>query len=111
DEPMPAGPLLETKFNVPTGHGRLVPRTRLSTQAARATAATLTLISAPAGFGKTTVMAELARGENDDAVTAWLSLDRADNDPVTFWTYVIEAIERAAPGLGSGARSILAGSP
>ncbi len=111
DDPMPAGPLLETKFNVPTGHGRLVPRTRLSTQAGRATAATLTLISAPAGFGKTTVMAELARGANDDAVTAWLSLDRADNDPVTFWTYVIEAIERAAPGLGSSARSILAGSP
>ena len=108
---MTAGPLLETKFNVPVAHGRLVPRPRLSAQIARATTATLTLVSAPAGFGKTTVMAELAHRGDEGVVTAWLSLDRADNDPVTFWTYVIEALERAAPGLGSGATSMLAGAP
>jgi LuxR family maltose regulon positive regulatory protein len=106
---MTGSPLLETKFHVPTAHGRLIPRARLSEQIGRATAATLVLVSAPAGFGKTTVMSELATPAKG-SVTAWLSLDRADNDPVTFWTYVIEAIDRAVPGLGSNPRSILAGS-
>ena len=102
-------PLLETKFHQPTPHGRLVPRARLSQQVERATAATLTLVSAPAGFGKTTVMSELAN-RPAGAHIAWLSLDPGDNDPVTFWTYVAEAVERAAPGVGSGARSILTGA-
>ena len=79
------GVLLETKFHVPAAHGRLVPRARLSEQIARAAEATLTLVSAPAGFGKTTVMAELV-GRADDAVVAWLSLDPGDDEPVTFWT-------------------------
>jgi LuxR family maltose regulon positive regulatory protein len=69
----------------------------------------LTLVSAPAGFGKTTVMSELASHPHG-AHIAWLSLDSGDNDPVTFWTYVAEAVERGAPGVGSGARSILAGA-
>ena len=106
---MISSPLLETKFHLPTPHGRLVPRARLSQQIGRATGATLTLVSAPAGFGKTTVMSELAR-RPDGAHVAWLSLDPADNDPVTFWTYVIEAVDRAAPGVGGAARSILAGA-
>lgn len=104
-----SSPLLETKFHLPTPHGRLVPRPRLSEQVDRATAATLTLVSAPAGFGKTTVMSELAR-TTDGANLAWLSLDPGDNDPVTFWTYVIEAVDRAAPGVGGAARSIVAGA-
>jgi LuxR family maltose regulon positive regulatory protein len=102
-----AGPLLETKFHLPTTHGRLVPRARLSEQIARASTATLTLVSAPAGFGKTTVMAELAT-RTDGTRVAWLSLEPSDSDPVTFWTYVIEAIDRAAPGAGTAARTALA---
>jgi LuxR family maltose regulon positive regulatory protein len=104
-----ATPLLETKFHLPVAHGRLVSRPRLSDQIGRAASATLTLVSAPAGFGKTTVMAELA-SRSDGAAIAWLSLDAGDNDPVTFWTYVIEAIDRAAPGLVTGARSSLTGA-
>ncbi|HEX5823091.1 MAG TPA: LuxR C-terminal-related transcriptional regulator [Candidatus Limnocylindrales bacterium] len=104
---MTAAPLLETKFHLPITHGRLVPRDRLSDQIGRAASATLTLVSAPAGFGKTTVMAELA-SRAGDARIAWLSLDPDDNDPVTFWTYVIEALDRAAPGVGGAARSSLA---
>ena len=102
-----AGPLLETKFHLPTTHGRLVPRARLSEQIARASEATLTLVSAPAGFGKTTIMAELARRAGNARV-AWLSLDPADSDPVTFWTYVVEAIDRAASGAGTAARTAVA---
>jgi LuxR family maltose regulon positive regulatory protein len=106
---MTADALLETKFSPPIAHGRLVPRVRLSDQIAGAAAATLTLVSAPAGFGKTTVMAELASRPHVARI-AWLSLDAGDNDPVTFWTYVVEAIDRAAPGLVSGARSSLTAS-
>jgi LuxR family maltose regulon positive regulatory protein len=106
---MMSNPLLETKFHLPTPHGRLVPRARLSQQINRATRAVVTLVSAPAGFGKTTVMSELAE-RPDGARIAWLSLDPADNDPVTFWTYVIEAVDRAAPGVGGAAQSILAGA-
>jgi LuxR family transcriptional regulator, maltose regulon positive regulatory protein len=102
-----SSPLLETKFHLPTPHGRLIPRARLSQRVERAAAATLTLVSAPAGFGKTTLMAELASRSGGPHV-AWLSLDPGDNDPVTFWTYVIEAVDRAAPGVGSAARSIIA---
>ena len=103
-----AGPLLETKLHLPTRHGRLVERARLSRQVGRASEATLTLVSAPAGFGKTTLMAELAE-RSDGARVAWLSLDPDDNDPLTFWAYVSEAVERAAPGVGAAARSILEG--
>ena len=102
--------LLETKFHLPTTHGRLVPRPRLTDQIGRAATATLTLVSAPAGFGKTTVMTELAT-RPDGARVAWLSLDPSDNDPTAFWAYVIEALDRAVPGLGAGARTVLAGGP
>ena len=103
-------PLLETKFHLPTSHGRLVARHRLGEQISHAMTATLTLVSAPAGFGKTTVMSELAR-HSGPARVAWLSLEPTDDDPVTFWTYVVEALERAAPGVGSAARAIIAGGP
>ncbi|HEY7702884.1 MAG TPA: LuxR C-terminal-related transcriptional regulator [Candidatus Limnocylindrales bacterium] len=102
-------PLLETKFHLPITHGPLVERARLTEQVARATTATLTLVSAPAGFGKSTVMAELAR-QPDHASVAWLSLEPSDDDALIFWTYVIEALDRATPGVGAAARAILAGS-
>jgi LuxR family maltose regulon positive regulatory protein len=103
-------PLLETKFHLPAVHGALVPRPRLSGLLERARDATLTLVSAPAGFGKTTLMAVLARSI-PDARVAWLSLDPSDDDPSTFWMYAIESIERAAPGATGGAGAILAGGP
>jgi LuxR family maltose regulon positive regulatory protein len=106
---MTAAPLLETKFHLPSAHGRVVTRGRLSALIGRATSATLTLVSAPAGFGKTTVMTELAHGLGPERVS-WLSLDPSDNDAVTFWTYVAEAVERAVPGSATTARASLTGA-
>jgi LuxR family maltose regulon positive regulatory protein len=103
-----ATPVLDTKFHLPIAHGQHVPRARLNERIERAAHATLTLVSAPAGFGKTTVMAELASAPHGRRI-AWLSLEPSDDDPVTFWTYVVEAIDRAESGLGSAARSHLAG--
>jgi LuxR family maltose regulon positive regulatory protein len=69
------------------------------------------LISAPAGFGKTTLLTEwLAAGPAgpaDERLAAWLSLDRADNDPASFWAYVIAALQTVAPGVGESALTLL----
>ena len=109
DSLVPA-PLLETKFFVPRSRGGL-PRPRLSERLDRETASKLMLVSAPAGFGKTTLLTEwLAAGPAGPAgerLAAWLSLDRGDNDPVSFWTYVIAALRTAAPGVGESALALL----
>jgi LuxR family transcriptional regulator, maltose regulon positive regulatory protein len=109
DSLVPA-PLLETKFFVPRSRGGL-PRPRLSERLDRGTASKLMLVSAPAGFGKTTLLTEwLAAGPAgpaDERLAAWLSLDRADNDPASFWTYVIAALRTAASGVGESALALL----
>ncbi len=107
---MPAA-LLETKLYVPRFRRGVVPRPRLSERLDRGTASKLVLVSAPAGFGKTTLLAEwLAAGPaapGDERLAAWLSLDRADNDPVSFWTYVIAALRTVASGVGEAALALL----
>ena len=102
------GPLLETKLYVPRPRHEPVPRPRLSDRLGHARAWTLALISAPAGFGKTTlVSAWLATETTADVATAWFSIDPDDNLPTRFWTYFIRAIETAAPGIGTESLSIL----
>src|SRR5579863_1394812 len=111
--PASAGPaaLLKTKLYVPRSRRGLVPRPRLSERLERGAASRLVLVSAPAGFGKTTLLSEwLAAGPATPAgerLAAWLSLDRGDNDPASFWTYVIAALRTAAPGVGEDALALL----
>ena len=92
-----------------------MPRPRLIERLDRGTASKLTLVSAPAGFGKTTLLTEwLAAGTAapaDERLVAWLSLDRADNDPATFWTYVIAALRTVASGVGESALTLLQALP
>ena len=65
-------------------------------------------MSAPAGFGKTTLLAEwLTAAPADGCSVAWLSLDQRDNDPALFWPYVVAALRTAVPGIGEGALSLL----
>src|SRR4051812_16406778 len=107
---MPA--LVETKFFRPQLRDGSVPRPRLDAQLGPRSR--LTLVSAPAGFGKTTVVGSwLAdHASATGARVAWVSLDAADRDPVTFWTYVLTALDRAAPGTGSAGLTVLeAGQP
>src|SRR6266702_5756581 len=97
-----AGPLLETKLHVPRWRRNLVARRSLSERLSRGTESALTLVSAPAGFGKTTLLAEwLAVAAADGRSVAWLSLDQRDNDPALFWTYLVAALKAAAPGAGA----------
>ena len=88
-------PVLETKLYVPRPRAGWVPRPRLSERLDKGL--TLTLISAPAGFGKTTLLAAAAEKRS----VAWLSLDAGDNDPATFWTYVVAALRSVAPEVGA----------
>ena len=106
-------PLLETKLYAPRPRPGLVHRPRLSERLDRGVESKLTLVSAPAGFGKTTLLAEwLASVPSDGWSTAWLSLDQGDNEPATFWTYLITALQTVSPGIGASALPLLqAGQP
>jgi LuxR family maltose regulon positive regulatory protein len=108
---MPA-PVLETKLYLPRPRPGLVLRPRLSRRLDVGTTGKLVLVSAPAGFGKTTLLADwLALREavpEHERSVAWLSLDRGDNEPATFWTYVIAALRTVAPGLGTSELALLA---
>ncbi|MEO6142499.1 MAG: LuxR C-terminal-related transcriptional regulator [Dermatophilaceae bacterium] len=102
------GALLETKFHVPRLRRALVARPRLSERLSRGADSALTIVSAPAGFGKTTLLAEwLATAATDGRSAAWLSLDQRDNDPTLFWTYLVAALKTAQPRVGAGALSLL----
>jgi LuxR family maltose regulon positive regulatory protein len=103
-----ASPLLETKLYVPKLQRSLVARPRLSERLSRGAESKLTLVSAPAGFGKTTLLAEwLAAAPADERSAAWLSLDQSDNQAASFWTYLITALQTVAPGVGASALSLL----
>jgi LuxR family maltose regulon positive regulatory protein len=101
-------PLLETKLYVPRPRRGLVARPRLSERLSRGAASKLTLISAPPGFGKTTLLAEwLASAPAHEHSVAWLSLDPSDNQPASFWQYLVAALQTAVPGVGARALALL----
>ena len=105
-------PLMATKLYVPKLRRGLVARPRLLERMGTGAEARLTLVSAPAGFGKTTVLAAwLYEASAEGRCVAWLSLDAADNEPASFWTYVVTAVQGAVPGVGASALELLASSP
>jgi LuxR family maltose regulon positive regulatory protein len=91
-------PFVETKILPPRPRGGLVERERVLATFDSADGASLTLVSAPTGYGKTTAARTWcdARG----AAFAWVTLDPADNDPIRLWTYVATAADRIRDGLG-----------
>ena len=97
-------PLLATKLYAPRWRPGLVSRARLVTRLDSGATRGLVLIAAPAGFGKTTLLAEwLATRPEGERLTAWVSLDQSDNDPTRFWSYVIAALQRLWTGIGASA--------
>ncbi|MDJ0353935.1 LuxR C-terminal-related transcriptional regulator [Pseudarthrobacter sp. PH31-O2] len=107
-----AYPIIATKLFVPKLRRALVPRPRLSERLRGGAEPRLTLISAPAGFGKTTLLAEwLAETPGEARCVAWLALDPADNEPASFWTYVVNALQMAVPGIGPVALELIASRP
>jgi LuxR family maltose regulon positive regulatory protein len=97
--------LLTTKLYIPQLNVDHIPRPRLYKRLEEGLTRKVTLVSAPAGFGKSTLVTGwLAENEY---TTAWLSLDEGDNDPVKFWTYLIAAIQTIHQEVGGEARQIV----
>src|SRR4051794_22445762 len=99
--------LLATKLHVPPIGGEIVQRETLLDALSAGRRRKLTLLSAPAGWGKTTLLAQWAMSAGEDLRFGWLSLDRSDNDPVWFWMYVVAALQKVSPGVGTSAVELL----
>ena len=89
--------LLATKLHVPRPGPGVVPRPRLTGYLEKGLEQGLVLVCAPAGYGKTVLLADWARRRQRPV--AWLSLDEGDNDPARFWRYAVAALDRARPGI------------
>ncbi len=106
-----ATPLVATKLHAPRRRRGLIPRPRLTNRLVGRDQPALTLVSAAAGFGKTTLLTEWFASDGGDESTAWLSLDARDNDPVVFVSYLVAALQAVAPDVGASALSLLRSSP
>jgi len=96
-----------TKLEIPPHREGLVPRAALVSLLAGAEHTRLSMLSAPAGSGKTTLLQQWHLEAPASRPFAWLSLDPGDNDPVRFWTCVIEALRMVAPETGARAEGAL----
>jgi LuxR family maltose regulon positive regulatory protein len=97
--------LLATKLHMPASRPDLVPRPRLAGRLDEGLARGLVLVCAPAGYGKTVLLADWARRGGHSA--GWLSLDAGDNDPARFWRHAVAALDRARPGIGDRVAPLL----
>jgi len=107
--PLTTDSLVSTKLRPSREQPGLVPRPRLTDRLEREPGRRLTLLSAPAGFGKTTLLNEwFGRSANGGRSVAWVSLDEGDNDPVRFLTYLIAALRGTGEeGFGEGVLAAL----
>ena len=93
---------METKLHAPRSRQVWVQRAQLVRYLADA-AARLVLVDAPAGFGKTTLVAQWRSSPGEDRRFAWVSLDRGDDDPDNLWWHVVSALQRACPEIDGDA--------
>src|SRR5437016_2820640 len=98
-------PILATKLYIPRPRPNVVSRPRLLERLNEGLHRKLTLIAAPAGFGKTTLVSAWVAG--CDQQVAWLSLEEGENDPTRFLTYLVAALQTIAPNIGKGVLDVL----
>ena len=99
--------LAATKVHIPGIRPELIARAALIDQLASSPRRKLTLVEAPAGYGKTTLIAEWCSSLEEERDVAWLSLDEGDSDPARFWVGVIDALRTLEPGIGAPALEAL----
>jgi LuxR family maltose regulon positive regulatory protein len=99
-----------TKLHIPGVRAGIVSRDELVGLLVGGRDGKLTLLNAPAGFGKTTLLAQWCASPSEERAFAWVSLDEGDNDPVRFWTCAIDALDGLEPGTGARAREALRAS-
>ncbi len=99
--------LLTTKLNIPPARPQMVPRSRLMERLQEGLNHNLVLVSAPAGFGKTTLLSEWSRHSISHIRTAWVSLDEGDNDPIRFWDYFVSALKTLQSTFGENTLNLL----
>jgi LuxR family maltose regulon positive regulatory protein len=100
--------IVKPKLRAPVPRHEQVMRPRLLELLRKISNSRITLVSAPAGYGKTTLLAHWRQVEEADLPFAWVSLDEQDNDPVRMWRHIAEALHLAAPAEDFGA-DVLAG--
>jgi LuxR family transcriptional regulator, maltose regulon positive regulatory protein len=113
----PSRLVLASKLRAPTPRSEQVIRPRLLEILGNTIDRKITLVSAPAGYGKTTLLAQWSHAVGDSLSFAWLSLDEQDNDPIRLWRHIVEALHLAAPeedvgadvlvGVGVAGRSLI----
>jgi LuxR family maltose regulon positive regulatory protein len=100
--------LLATKLRSPRPRSGWVPRTRLVQRLRSGTERELVLVCGPAGFGKSSLLADWSRIDQRDV--AWLSLDTGDNDPVRFWRHITAALDGVRPGVADRVGPLITGA-
>jgi LuxR family maltose regulon positive regulatory protein len=108
-------PLIKTKLFIPHRHPGLVFRQHLVSKIEQGIQRALILISAPAGYGKTTLLSEWIdtlqkAGSSPPWTVCWISLDPGDNDPIRFLTYLTTALEKVHPGVSAEIRKAIRSS-
>ncbi|MBE8969610.1 hypothetical protein IQ277_26335 [Nostocales cyanobacterium LEGE 12452] len=101
-------PLLVTKLHLPSPRSPLVQRKRLWEKLNQGLTSRLILISAGAGFGKTTVLSEWV--DQTQVSVSWLSLDEQDNDPTRFFSYIVAALQQNNKDIGEATLAMLRSS-
>ena len=92
-------PLITSKYAIPPVRAGAVPRPRLHDRLANTSDTPLTTVIAPAGWGKSTALAQWANNPAESRTVVWVSLDKSDDEPVRFWTYVMTALTSTVQGL------------
>ncbi len=105
-----SGALLSSKLYLPPPRAGAIPRPYLMARLDEGMSCPLTLIAAPAGYGKTTLISDWAIHRRRGTRVAWLSLDNGDNDIARFLTYLVAALQTVVPDLGAIAPALLQSS-
>jgi LuxR family transcriptional regulator, maltose regulon positive regulatory protein len=109
-EPARSAPLLITKLHPPPRREQTVARDRLLELLRPRPGVKLTVVAAPAGCGKTTLLGMWYEVEAAERPVAWVTLDEGDNDPVVLWSHTLEALRRTCPGIDSSVPTLV-GAP